>query len=392
MLYLTKFNKYNLLVSLLFLAYNSYAQDEVIYSAEKEALIQRIENNLIPPSADSSDITWSLTERMANYNIPAVSIAVIKDYQIDWARAYGWADKESQIPATTKTLFQAASISKSLNAVAVLNWVEENNVDLDTDINEHLNTWKLKSRKKAKGKKISLANILSHTGGLSGHGFNGYEIDKPLPSTEQILNGKKPANSKGIKSIFEPNKEFKYSGSAVMMTQLMLEQNTGAKYDVYIDNKVLKPLGMTESFFTQPPPKDAPLATAYWAQGIPLKGKYHIYPELATAGLWTTPTDLCKFIIEIQKSLIGQSNKLLTQKMTKRMLSPYLKDGNTGLGVFIEHLKNKTYFTHGGSNEGFKCYYYGSMEEGNGFVVMVNSENFDIFPEIVRSIFKEYKW
>ncbi len=381
-----------LLIIVIFSLSDLSAQTNQIDSTEIKKLIKRVENTLMPPSSDSTNTTWTISERMEFYKIPAVSIAVIDNYQLSWAKAYGWANKEAKVPATTKTLFQAASISKSLNAVGILNWTESNNIDLNADIDNYLESWKIKNRKGANGKKISIANLLSHTSGLSGHGFNGYKVGEPTPTTEQILDGKKPSNSKKIKSISQPNRIFKYSGSGVMITQLMLSQNTGVPYDKYMKETILNPLGLTESFFSKPSPNDTRLATAYWAQGTPLDGKYHIYPEMAAAGLWTNPIELSKYIIEMQKSLIGESNMLLSQEMTKRMLSPHLKDGMTGLGVFFESLKGHNYFTHGGSNEGFKCYYYGSMEDGKGLVIMTNSENFDIHPEIVRSIFKVYGW
>jgi CubicO group peptidase (beta-lactamase class C family) len=380
-----------LIIFTLFLS-NLSAQTTGVDSLKIESFIKRVENTLIPPKSDSSQVTWSISERMEFYKIPAVSVAIIDNYQLNWAKAYGWADKEAKIPATTETLFQAASISKSLNSVGILNWAESNNIDLNTDINTYLKSWKLKNRKKAKGKEISISNLLSHTAGLSGHGFNGYKVGEQIPTTEQILDGKKPSNSKKIKSISQPNKVFKYSGSGVMITQLMLSQNTGIAYSTYMKKTILNPLGMTESFFSQPSPKDKGLATAYWAQGTPLDGKYHIYPEMAAAGLWTNPTELSKYIIEMQKSLKGESNILLSQEMAKKMLSPHLKDGITGLGVFFENLNGRDYFTHGGSNEGFKCYYYGSIEDGKGIVIMTNSENFDIIPEIIRSIIKVYEW
>lgn len=361
-------------------------------SEEKKLLIQKVEQSLSPSKADGVDTRWSLAERMEFHNITGVSIAVINDYTLDWAKAYGWADKENKIEATTNTLFQAASISKSIHAIGFLHWVETNAIDLDADFSNYVSSWKLKSRKKANGKKIAIANLLSHTGGLSGHGFNGYQQGKKIPSLIQILNGKKPANSDQIKSIEEPNREFKYSGGGVLISQLILGEHTGIPYDEYMEKTVLNKLEMHNSTFTQPSPNEASLATAYWHSGNPLDGKYHIYPEQAAASLWTTPTDLSQFIIEMQKSLLGESNLILSKEMTERMTKPYLKDGLTGLGVFRETINDKPYFTHGGSNEGFKCYYYGSMEGGNGLVIMTNSENFVIIPEIIRSVANVYEW
>ena len=367
-------------------------QGQEKYTQETEELIDLVIHNLVTDKQDTTYTYATLDERMAHYKVPAVSIAVIDNYEISWARAYGWADKEQKISATTSTLFQAASISKSINAVGVLKWVESNNIDLEADVNNFLSNWKLESRRKAKGKEISLANILSHTAGLSGHGFRGYEIDDKIPTTIQILNGKKPANSRRIKSLFEPDLKFKYSGGGTTITQQILIENTGIAYDDYMKKEVLNPLGMQESFYSNKVSQSELVATGYWSSGNPLKGKYHIYPEMAAAGLWTNPTELSYYIIEIQKSFIGESNKLLSQQMVEKMLSPYLKDGITGLGVFFQQIGDNMFFNHGGSNEGFKCSYQGSIEGGKGVVIMVNSENYDIIPEIMRSVAKIYGW
>ena len=380
--------------ALLIVDINLSAQE---YSAETRKRIQDVENKLISRQATSDTTRWSLSERMDHYKVPAVSIAVIENYKIDWVKSYGWADKENKIPATTQTLFQAASISKSINAIGILNWVKANDIDLHADINTYLNSWQFKYGKKANGKKISLANLLSHTAGLSYDGFFGYEPWQPLPTIEQILMGKKPANSKKVKSICEPDKQFNYSGGGTLISQLMLSENIGIPYDNYMKEKVLNILGMTNSFFTQPPPENVPLATSHWMSGTPLEGEFHIYPELAAAGLWTNPTDLGHFIIEIQKSLLGRSNLLLSQEATKEMLTPYLKDeipglGYTCFGFFITKINGKSYFSHGGNVEGSNCYYFGSMEDGKGLVIMTNSENFNIIPEIIQSVGKVYKW
>lgn len=370
------------------------AQTNKTYSEEIEGQITKVENSLRPSKKENLDTLWTLAERMEHYHSPAVSIAVIDNFELVWARAYGWADKAEKIPATTATLFQAASISKSVNALGVLKWVEENNIDLNADINSFLKTWQFKYSKKSKGKTISLSHLLSHTAGISAHGFNGYQTSMTLPSTTQILDAKKPANSDKVKPLFEPGIKFKYSGGGTTITQLILAENTKMAYDQYIKENILEPLGMSNSFYTQPPPENSKslLATAHWANGTPIKGKYHVYPEMAAAGLWTNPSDLSHYIIEVQKSLLGKSNKIISTEMAQKMTTPFLKDGITGLGVFLNNYDGNIYFNHGGSNEGFKCTYYGSMEGGKGVVIMVNSENFDIIPEIVRSVSRVYDW
>jgi CubicO group peptidase (beta-lactamase class C family) len=336
---------------------------------------------------------WGIEERMKFHNVPGVSIAVIKDYKLDWARGYGWADTSDKRPVTIETLFQAASISKSLNAVGALKLAEKKKLDLKKDINSYLRSWKFPyDTAKTHGISITVSYLLSHTAGLSVHGFPGYKWSDTLPSDIEILDGKKPANTAAVRSEFEPGVRVKYSGGGTTITKRIIMDVSNEAYDTYMQNEVLRPMGMTSSFYIQPPPPGAfpRLATAYQRNGRPVTGKFHIYPEQAADGLWTTPSDLAKYIIEMQLSLEGKSNKVLSKAFTQAMLTPTME--NAALGVFIDTRGAMKYFGHGGSNQGFRCQYYGSMESGYGVIVMINSDNGAIIPEILNSVATVYNW
>lgn len=354
--------------------------------------IPAVENGLMGPFQIVGENPWTIQERMAFWHVKALSIAVIQDYKIAWAKAYGWADDSLKIPATTQTLFQAASISKSLNAVGVMKLVQEKKIDLYADINTYLTTWKFPYDSLSRGKKISTANLLSHTAGLRVHGFPGYARGTQIPSLVSILNGDSTTNTDTIKSMYEPGLKSEYSGGGIEISQMIVMDVTHQPYDQYMYDQVLKPMGMISSTYQQPPLNKNPtlLATAYKEDGTQIIGKYHVYPEQAAAGLWTNPTDLSKYIIETQLALIGKSHKVLDQPTTVLRLTPYI-DQSAALGVFIVNADSTKYFNHSGANEGFRCVYFGSMEGGNGIVVMVNSDNNDILNEVVRSVAKEYK-
>ncbi len=364
------------------------------YSEEVRAKIKKVENNLSgwlqigdePPK-------YTLEERMKFYHANGVSIAVIKDYKIEWAKGYGWADSAEQRPVTTTTLFQAGSNSKSLNAIGVLKLAQEGNLDIYTDINNYLTSWKFPYDSLSKGKKITLANLLSHTAGLTVHGFPGYEKGDTIPTLVQILNGEKPANTAAIRSMYEPSLKHEYSGGGTTISQLIIQDVTGKPYDKYMWENVLKPMGMVYSSYTQPPAADKQslLATGYYNDGKAVKGKYHIYPEQAAAGLWTNPTDLAKYVIETQLALKGESQKVLSKKMTELRLTPYI-DSSAAFGVFILNKKGIKYFTHGGVDEGFVSQYVGSFDGGDGVVVMTNTYNTSLFNEIINSVATTYSW
>jgi CubicO group peptidase (beta-lactamase class C family) len=355
--------------------------------------IHQVETNLTTNILSGSDSTYNLKDRMAYYHIHGVSIAVIHNYKIEWAKGYGWADDNLKIPVTAQTLFQAGSISKSLNSVGVLKLAQDKKIDLYTDINTYLSGWKFPYDSLSKGKKLTVANLLSHTGGLGVHGFGGYEKGDPIPTIEQVLDGKKPANSAALRSMYEPGLKYEYSGGGITISQLIVMDITHEPYDKFMYDNVLKPLGMTASTYQQPPTDRDPklVSAAYYPDGKEVKGKYHIYPEQAAAGLWTNPTDLCKYIIETQLAYVGKSHKVLNRRMTSLRLTPYV-DKNAALGVFIDSYPDGTkYFQHGGVDEGFISQYYGSLEGGNGLVIMVNTANGgSLIPEIVNSIAKVY--
>jgi CubicO group peptidase (beta-lactamase class C family) len=363
------------------------------FSQSKEEKIHEVETHLSGWVRADNSPGWTLAERMAYYHLRGVSIAVINDYKVEWAKGYGWADSSEARPVTAATLFQAASLSKSLNGVGVLRLVQDGKLDLNTDINQYLKGWKFPYDSLSKDKKITMAQLLSHTAGLSVHGFPGYDVKDSIPGIEQILEGQRPANSPRVHALFAPGLRAEYSGGGITLSQLVVMNITGLPYDQFMRDSILRPLGMTGSFYTQPPTADKQrlLATGYRANGKELHGKYHIYPEQAAAGLWTNPTDLGHYIIATQLALEGKAGGVLSPDMTKLRLTPYI-DSNAALGVFIIQKGAGKYFSHGGANEGFRSQYYGSLQGGRGVVVMVNSDNGAIMDEIINSVATVYKW
>lgn len=361
-------------------------------NSDTQEKIKSVETNLgafVLPNAND----WSIEARMRYYKVPGLSIAVINNFKVVWAKGYGYADSAENRKVNELTLFVPGSLSKSANAVGILKLVQDKKIDLFADINNSLTSWKFPYDSMSKNKKITLANLLSHTAGLSVHGFYGYKEGDTLPNIVQILNGVKPANSVPVRSIFEPGLKMEYSGGGVMISQLMLMDASHQSYDEYMYNTIFKPLEMSNSSFTQPPlaAKKNFLATGYDSLGREVKGKYPIMAEQAAAGLWTTPTDLCKFIIEIQRSLKGESNKILSKQNTEIMLTPYLDD-RSALGFFVNNNGGYQYFGHDAGNVGFSGSFYGSFEEGNGVAVFINSENSDILKEVVNSVIDSYHW
>jgi CubicO group peptidase (beta-lactamase class C family)/TolA-binding protein len=379
------------LSSLLFVAL--ILSNAAFAQAPAQSHSERVEQGLLPSVLVKGQPGWNIQERMKHYKVPGVSIAVINNFKVEWARAYGVKDMETNEPVTTETLFQAGSISKSVAAMVALKKVEQGKISLDANINDKLTSWKLPDNEFTAKHKVTLANLMSHTGGLTVHGFPGYAPGEQIPTLPQVLDGAPPANTAAVRVDMEPGTKFRYSGGGVTIAQLAIMDIEKKPYPLIAEETVLKPLGMTHSTYSQPLPdgirKDA--ASGYRGNGKVVDGKIHIYPEMAAAGLWTTPTDLAKFAIEVQLSLAGQSNKVLSKETTAKMVMPFIEDF-IGMGFFIEKHGKAVYFGHGGADEGFRAQLLVNRDKGYGAVVMVNSDNGQIMDEILRGIAREYQW
>jgi CubicO group peptidase (beta-lactamase class C family) len=363
-------------------------------SSSVESRISQVENNLAGWVQTGMDDRWNILDRMKKYKVNGVSIAVIHDHKIEWAKGYGMADVTESRPVTGNTLFQAASISKSLNSLGVLKLAEEKKIDCDSDLNKYLTSWKFPYDSNSVGTKITVKEILSHTAGLTIHGFPGYEREKEKPTLIQVLNGEKPANTMAVRSFEEPGKRVSYSGGGTTILQLLVTDVSGLPYEVYMQKEVLDPLGMTSSCYCQPPGdgRSKLLATGYKADGQEVTGKYHVYPEMAAAGLWTNPTDLCKYVIETELAWRGESHKVISPEMTRLRLTPVMDDAALGVFVNTRVAGSNRYFNHNGGNEGFLSTCYGCLDSGEGVVIMINSENWTIIDEILNSVATVYNW
>lgn len=369
---------------------------ESVPDADTVARIGRIENGLLPAATIKGQpaVRMNLGERMKHYNVPGVSIAFFEKGQITWTRAYGLADVASGRRVRPETLFQSASISKPAGALGVLHLVQEGKLNLDEDVNLKLRSWKIPENEFTKEQKVTLRRILSHSAGMNIQRFPGYATGEPLPTTVQILNGEKPANTVPIRVDTLPGTIWRYSGGGYVAMQLLLSDVTGKPVPQLLDELVLRPIGMAHSTFEEPLPEKLwpSAATPYREDGKPVKGGWHSYPEIIPAGLWTTPSDIARMAIEVQNEYAGKANKILSSEMMHEMLK-HQKD-DWGLGFALEAPGHKLRFSHGGSNEGFRCTLQAYTEApGQGIVIMTNGDQgWNLLNEILRAVSHEYGW
>jgi CubicO group peptidase (beta-lactamase class C family) len=367
-------------------------------SAADRAHIAAVENGLLPavivkgrpiPAA-------SLADRMRQTKVPGVSIAFFDHGRIVWAKGYGLADVASGRPVTPETRFQAASISKPVTAIAALRLVEAGKLDLDQDVDARLKAWQAPASAFTAEQKVTLRRLLSHGAGLTVHGFMGYSRDQALPTAVQILNGASPANSAPVVVDAVPGTRFSYSGGGYVATQLLMTEATGEAFPEIMREQVLAPLGMTHSTYEQPLPDglQAKAATGYGGDGKPVPGGWHVYPEMAPAGLWTTPSDLARVAIEIQKEQKGASHRLLSPKMAREMLTRQIGDWGLGFQLAGAGRDGTSRFGHGGDNVGFK----GELEafttgSGQGVAILTNGDGgSQLISEILRAVARSYGW
>ncbi|MEO8334185.1 MAG: serine hydrolase domain-containing protein [bacterium] len=348
---------------------------------------------LITGSAPApDDLDTFVAEQMSMRHIQGLSLAIVENGRIVSARAYGVTDRGDNRPVTTNTLFQAGSISKPVAALGALHLVEQGKLKLDTDVNATLTSWKVPATEFTTTTPVTLRGLLSHTAGLTVHGFPGYDADSVVPSLVQVLDGTPPTNTAAIRNDIAPGTQWRYSGGGYTVMQQMVIDVTGQRFPDYMQQAVLTPLGMTESSYEQPPRRAFAAVTAagHYVDGRIVHRRWHVYPEMAAAGLWTTPSDLVRFAIGVQQANAGKS-KIISQSIARQMLT--VQRDNYGLGVAIQGAGEKLWFSHNGRDEGFDASLSAAAETGQAVAIMINAnDNSGLVNRIGNFISKKYRW
>ncbi len=363
-------------------------------TADIQSRIAAVEKNLIPIVRIKGHGPGQLAERMRQIRVPGASVAVINGYKIEWMKGYGLSDIQAKTAVTPETLFQAGSVSKPVAAMAALKLVEQGRLTLDGDVNRQLKSWKVPENEFTRKHAVDLRGILSHTAGLTVHGFPGYAVGRPIPTLPQILDGQEPANTQPVRVDKVPGHGFRYAGGGTTIMQQLVIDVTARPFPDVVHDLVLSPLGMTSSSYEQPMPADraARAASGYDRREKMIAGHWHIYPEMAAAGLWTTPSDVARYVIEVQLAHEGKSHKVLSRAMVEQMLTPQ-GGGEVGLGPFLDGKNGAKRFEHGGSDAGFICKFVGYLDRGQGAVVMTNSDHgSQLVGEILGAISVVYGW
>jgi len=317
----------------------------------------------------------TIEERMDLYRVPGVSIAVLQNGRIAWAKAYGVLQTGSQDAVDVETAFSVGSISKVVAAAMTLSLVETGKLNLDVDVNTYLRGWKVPSNAYTEQQVVTLRHILSHTAGLNVHGFKDFQPGEELPSTLDILLGRTPAKNRPVTIEFVPGAYQRYSGGGTTVAQLLIEESAELSFVAAAEKLILEPLGMKRSTFENPVPVDfANIAKAHDRNGEPraLPRGWEAMPEMAASGFWTTPSDLGLLMIALIESHQGQKTETLLSQETAEDMMTKVEPGTYGLGPRI---MDHGLFAHGGSNDSYKAFMMAHLGTGNGIVVFTNGAN-----------------
>ncbi len=370
---------------------NKKVQNPDYFRTESDSIKAfKIETNLIPMYSVVGNVKRrTIPEIMREDSIPGMSICFIDNGEIAWTKHYGYANLQDSIPITSKTVFTGASLSKPITAIAALRLVEMGLLDLDKDVNLVLKEWKVPETEFTENEKVTLGRLISHKAGIKNYLWSSYLPDEKVPTLNQMLSGQTPSVDPATSVVFEPGSKSKYSNPGYSIIQKLLMDVKNQDFNTIIEELVFEPAGMDNSSFKQPIPEALKnrKSLGYTKDLEPYP--YRLFPYQAAGGIWTTPTDIAKFMIALLNDYHKGTNSLLSKESTQ---SVFTKE--TMRYVFsLWNWGGDIVFQHSGSNQGFNCFLYGSVDKKQGIVVMTNSDNaFNSFDYIQRAVNNEYQW
>jgi CubicO group peptidase (beta-lactamase class C family) len=354
-----------------------------LYAQSMEPLRQNLE--IRPPGAAAAQ-TLSLTDALTFLHIPSADVALIDSGKISWSQTFGTASADR--------LYQAASLSKLVSAVAALRLVERGVLDLDRNVNDDLADWRIPDNDFTRGHPVTLRGLLSMTGGIGVPGYLGYEPGAPLPTLRQILDGTPPANSPPVRIEAVPGSRYAYSGGGYEIVQALIEAKAKANYQDALEDTLFQQAAMPNSFFVQPPSPEiaARAAAGHDASGKELPGGWRVVPELAAGGLWSSATDLANLLVELLRSYRGEPGAILSKNMARAMMTRQ-NGGPYGLGGAVDGFGKSLVLMKRGQNIGYQSYMLIFPETGQGMVALTGSDNgTTLATALIRRAAQIYRW
>tara|TARA_A100001037_G_scaffold77480_1_gene69463 strand:+ start:129 stop:1307 length:1179 start_codon:yes stop_codon:yes gene_type:complete len=372
------------------LACTSVTRDDVVVEVDSD--IDTLVYDLIPKEGGAST---TLRARMDHYGVPGISVAVLRNGEVGWARGFGVKLVGTDDLVDTATVFSVASLSKVAAAATTLRLVNAGLLDLDRDVMDYLTSWSIPENPYTTESPVTLRRLMSHTAGTTVHGFADFQPGEALPTTVQILEGSGPAKNSPVVVSDEPGTIYRYSGGGTTIQQLVIEDVTGSPLASAAVEWVFDPLGLSRSSFVNPlPAGHGNIARAHDDRGRPtaLPRGWEAMPEAAASGLWTSPSDYSRIVIALRNSWLGTPSSYISHDLGQDVMTK-VRPGNFGLGPYLGGDGRSRYFSHGGSNESYKSYFRVFLESGHGAVVFTNGAGgSELVEEIIEALERIEGW
>ncbi|MBW2937562.1 beta-lactamase family protein [Aureisphaera sp. CAU 1614] len=370
-----------------------YNEELIEYSDKPSKSKVQLENQIIGKVKflEEPENFSTIVNKMVDYKIPALSLAVINDGKIEWADMYQNPSFSEQ-NLNYSSIFQAASLSKPVTFFATLRMHTAGKIDLDENIEKYLKRYKLPQGKQTAENPVTLRNIFAHTSGITSGGYQGYAKDLAIPSDIAVLKGSEGVNSPAIEVISTPNEMLAYSGGGYTLAEVALQDVFNDDFSNIMNQWILQPIGMENSEFTQPLQlsDSSEVAKGYTSNGVVLEGGWRNHPEQAAAGLWSNATDMAKFLIEIYKGYQGQSS--IFSKSEIQSILNQERDGHI-YGLIVDKSDSGFAITHYGGNAGYRTGMTIDLNTGKGLVYLINSDNGGALGnELLLSASQLYNW
>jgi len=366
-------------------------QPNIVNDSDIQIAPQWIESHLTPLHSLTGKVTRkSIPQLMLEDNIPGLSMAFVDQGKILWQRSYGYSDLENLTKVDKQTVFTGASLSKPLAAVAALNLVDNGMLNLDEDVNQTLKNWQIPESNFTTTEKVTLRRLISHRAGIRNDLWSSYLPNEEVPTLTQMLAGQSPSIDPATEVVRIPGSTERYSNPGYSIIQKLLEDVKNNSFENILDELVLQPSGMNDSSFEQPMPEQlkARRAIGYHEDLKPYP--YRLFPYKAAGGIWTTPSDMAKFVITLFEDFEGKHN-ILSKQMTDKLFSRTPE--RLAFSKIFNDSSDDLLFRHYGSNQGFTSYLVGSIKKKQAVIIMINSDNgFELLDYTARAVAEYYHW
>ena len=323
-----------------------------------------------PEDALSAYLDTRIPAIMDAYDIPGTCVALIDDGAPVWSKAYGYADVGAGRKMTTDDYMRVQSISKSVTAWGVMTLAEQGRIDLDAPASRYLESWTLPDSPYPND--ITVRQLLTHTAGLDiGNFLVRYDPRGDVPPLRESLSG-------DVKYMREPGAAFAYSNTGYNMLELLIEDVTGRDFAEYMQQEIMRPLGMADATFEWNADFSPPVPYGYGTDGeaVPV----YVYPEKGSGGLFATVDDIAAFAAAGMK---GSGQTVVNEQSVGAIYSPAADDLGMyslaydayGFGHYIETLPDGAYaVAHGGQGTGWMTHFQSVPNTGDGIVILTNSQ------------------